>query len=678
MTSSSEPSLLDKPLQKIHGIGVQTSAQLLKMGILDVKGLLEHYPYRYEDYSRLKKISELRPHESVTIKAKVLSIQARRSFRNKRLSVTEAILTDETGNIPAVWFNQPYLANTLQKGSLYYFSGEIVLRGKLQFQSPKFESENGSLVHVGRLVPIYSLPDSIAAKRYRTVIYGLIESLPKDYEILPENVRNGLMGLADAWCQIHFPENTEKLKAAQKRLSFDELFLMQLQILRRREQYLRSDAPSIPFIQAKIKKFVDSLPFKLTLSQKQSAWEIIQDLTKQHPMNRLLQGDVGSGKTAVAAMAAYSTACAGYQTALLAPTEILAQQHLATFEKVLAPLGLKVFLLTASTKNKEEIYRAIESGEAQIVIGTHALLNNKVGFKKLGLVIIDEQHRFGVKQRASLRAHGKLTPHLLSMTATPIPRTLALTLYGDLAISSITEMPPGRKPPKTEIVPHGDRQKAYSIMRKEILAGRQCFVICPLLEDSDVLEVKSAVAEKDRLSEEVFPNFSIGLVHGQMKGAEKEEVMQKFKDGEYHILVSTSVVEVGIDVPNATVVLVEGAERFGLAQLHQFRGRVGRSDHPSYCLLLPTSDNIPPRLEALCKYNDGFKLSELDLKYRGMGELIGTNQSGFLDLKIADPTDLEMVKLAREAAEKIIVHGPELKKFPKLRELLDDSGVHPE
>lgn len=671
-------TILEKPLQKIHGIGIQTSSLLSKMGILNVKDLLEHYPYRYEDYSRLKKVAELRPGDTVTIRAKVSSIQARRSFKNKGLSVTEAILTDETGSLPAVWFNQPYLANTLQKGASYYFSGEVMLRGKLQFQSPKFENENGSLVHVGRLVPIYSLPDSIAAKRYRTIIYGLLDTLPKDYEILPENVRNGLMGLAQACRQIHFPENAEALKAAQKRLSFDELFLMQLQILRRRELYQKSDAPSIPFIQTKTKKFVDSLPFKLTLSQKQSAWEIIQDLVKQHPMNRLLQGDVSSGKTVVAAMAAYSTACAGYQTALLAPTEILAQQHLATFEKVLAPLGLKIFLLTAGTKNKAEIYKAIENGEAQIVIGTHALLNEKVSFKNLGLVIIDEQHRFGVKQRASLRAQGKLTPHLLSMTATPIPRTLALTLYGDLAISSITEMPPGRKPPKTEIISQQDRQKAYSIMRKEVLAGRQCFVICPLLEDSDVLEVKSAVAERDRLAEEVFPNFSIGLIHGQMKGAEKEEVMQKFKDGEYHLLVSTSVVEVGIDVPNATVVLIEGAERFGLAQLHQFRGRVGRGEHPSYCLLLPTSDSIPPRLEALCKYNDGFKLSELDLKYRGMGELIGTNQSGFLDLKIADPTDLELIKLAREAAEKIITHGPDLKKFPKLRELIDDLAAHPE
>ncbi|OFZ57577.1 MAG: hypothetical protein A3D92_15565 [Bacteroidetes bacterium RIFCSPHIGHO2_02_FULL_44_7] len=600
---------------------------------------------------------------------------------------------------------------------------------------------------------------------------------------------------------------------------------MQLQILKRALLFKKSKAPKIPFIQEQIKQFVSSIPFQLTFDQKKAAWKIIKDLEKETPMNRLLQGDVGSGKTVVAAIAIFSAVKAGFQSAFLAPTEILAQQHFSTLDKFLTSQGIIVRLLTSGTKSKEkkEIYKLISRGEIDCLAGTHALFNEKLKFSNLGLLIVDEQHRFGVNQRAALirrqtqtlrgqtpmedkllyeeltykirgavfkikdelgighkeniyhralleelknqnilyateknlnityngkkigtykpdlivddkiiielkalpfvgatekkqlwsylkgsqyrlallinfgpqgveinrviydssrnksassRRESAFSPHLLSMTATPIPRTLALTLCGDLSISSIAEMPPGRTPVETQIIPHKQRQKAYALIRREILAGRQGFIICPLIEESDVLEVKSAIAEHKRLAAEIFPNFSLGLLHGKLSGAEKEKVMKAFKAGEYHLLVSTSVVEVGIDVPNATVMLVEGAERFGLAQLHQFRGRVGRGKHASYCLLLPSGDTIPERIKVISKYHDGFKLAEMDLKFRGMGQLFGVKQSGFLDFKIADPTDLDLVKKARNEAEKIISQG--IGNYPELKKIIKEETAHPE
>ncbi len=677
-SENNDPLFLHLSPEKIKGIGLNTAKILDRMGIKSIRDLIEHYPFRYEDYSRFKKINQLKPNESVTIKARVTNIQTRRSFKNKRMNLTEAILTDETGNISAIWFNQPFLTNILHKGKEYYFLGETNYRGRLQLQSPTFEETNGG-ASAGKIIPVYSLPEGIAPKRYRGVMQQILQKLDDNADPLPPEIKErlDLIGLKQAWQKIHFPENFVELKKARKRLAFDELFLFQLRILYRREMNKTARAKSIPFKQKLVKKLVDDLPFKLTLSQKKAAWEIIQDLEKNTPMNRLLQGDVGSGKTVVAAIAAAQVAWAGGQTALLAPTEILAQQHYQTLSELLHPQKIIIALLTGSTskKEKESIYQAIKNGKIDVMVGTHALLQEAVKFKNLNLLIVDEQHRFGVKQRSTLRSlsHSQKTlPHLLSMTATPIPRTLALTLYGDLAISSITEMPPGRAPTTTQIIGPEERHKAYALISKEVLAGRQVFVICPLIEESDVLEVKSATLEKERLQKEVFPNFSIALIHGRLKGEEKDKIMREFKEGLHHLLVSTSVIEVGIDVPNATVMLIEGAERFGLAQLHQFRGRVGRGQYPSHCLLLP-SGGVPERLKAISRYSDGFTLAELDLKFRGMGQLAGTQQSGFLDMKIADPTDLEMVKLTRREAENLISQG--LTHYPDLQKLVEQEEV---
>ena len=686
ISTQKQPDLLDLPIEKIKGIGSKTAQILARLELKSVVDLLEHYPYRYEDYSRNKKIRELQTNESVTIKAKVTNIQVRRAMRNKRITITEAVLTDDTGNILAVWFNQPYLKNILFKGQEYYFYGTTLLRNRLQLQSPTFENISDNTVGAGKIMPIYSLPDGIPAKKFRTIILQLLGSLPEKLDFLPLDLAAGLklVSRREALKQIHFPDSFKKLAQARHRLAFDELLIMQLKILHRRETLKKSNAPKIIFLQNKIKKFVEDLPFKLTLSQKRAAWEIIQDLETNAPMNRLLQGDVGSGKTVVSAIAIASCAWNKQQVAFLAPTEILVQQHFATLKKLLEPEKIVIALLTggSSGKEKKEIYEGLTKGKINCVVGTHAILNEKISFKNLGLVIVDEQHRFGVSQRSILRnpqvrpaKNSGLTwnPHFLSMTATPIPRTLALTLYGDLAISSITEMPPGRPEIKTEVVLPDNRQKAYGLISKEILLGRQGFVICPLLEDSDVLEVKSATAEQQRLAKEVFPSFSIGLMHGKMTASEKERTMKTFKDGRHHILVSTSVIEVGIDVPNATVMLIEGADRFGLAQLHQFRGRVGRGEHASYCLVIPSNNTVPERLKILVKHQDGFRLAELDLKLRGMGEITGTKQSGFLDLKIADPSDLNLVKLARQTAEKIIAPG--LNHFPRLKQLMDKQEM---
>ena len=676
--------LLSKELKEIKGIGPRTANLLAKAELMTVRDLIEHFPYRYEDYRNSKTVSQLKPNEQITLQAQVVSIQNRKSIKNKRLSITEALLSDPTGSITAVWFNQPYLSSTLEKGKKYYFSGPTLFRGKLQLQSPQFEEIEGDQLNVGRLVPIYSLPEGIAPKRYRSLIFHILQSIPTDYDILSTEIKkkNNFLNLVEAWHEIHFPKTFNTLENARKRLGFDELLTLQLQILRRREFLKKSTAPIITFNQEKVKEFVDSLPFKLTLSQRKSAWEIIQDLDKSNPMNRILQGDVGSGKTAVAAIASYNTILSGFQVALMAPTEILAQQHFTTLKAIGYPASIKVEILTSGTKNKDEVYKKISSGKVDLVVGTHALIQEKVKFKNLGLLIVDEQHRFGVKQRSILRQaqDGQQVPHLLSMTATPIPRTLALTLYGDLSISTLTEMPPGRLKVITQIITPENRQKAYVHVLKELLSGRQAFVICPLVEESEALEVKSATEERERLAKDVFPNFSIGLIHGRMPPSEKDKIMRQFKDGEFHILVSTSVVEVGIDIPNATVIMIEGAERFGLSQLHQFRGRVGRGEHVSYCFLMPTTSQINSRLQAVAKYTDGFKLAELDLKFRGMGELYGVRQSGLIDLKIADPSDLELVKLARSEAEYIISQDVNLKNFPGLLSELNrkQAVIHPE
>ena len=673
---NNDPLFLHLSPEKIKGMGLNTAKILSRMGIKSIRDLIEHYPYRYEDYSRHQKINQLHPDRPVTLKARVLSLQSRRAIKNKRMTIIEAILADDTGSISAVWFNQPYLTNVLQKGKEYYFYGTPALRGRLQLPSPAFEESLGA-AESGKIIPVYSLPEGIAPKRYRNILTEILANADLA-DPLPSEIKSKykFLSRAEALRQIHFPENFEKLERAKKRLAFDELFAFELSILYRRELRKQKNAKPVPFEQQKIKAFVEKLPFALTSSQKKSAWQIIQDLEKPTPMNRLLQGDVGSGKTVVAGLAAYSVSLAGGQTAILSPTEILAQQHYQTLHDLLAPENIVVALLSGSTpkKEKNEIYKALKNGKIKVIVGTHALLQEKVVFKNLNLLVVDEQHRFGVEQRAGLLiTNGQTAPHLLSMTATPIPRTLALTLYGDLAISAITELPPGRPKVTTEIIFPNERPKAYAIVSKEILAGRQAFVICPLVEESDVWEVKSATLEKERLQKEVFPNFSVALIHGRLRGQEKDKIMREFKDGQYHILVSTSVIEVGIDVPNATVMLIEGAQRFGLSQLHQFRGRVGRGQHPSYCLLLPSGNNIPERLQAICKYRDGFKLAELDLQFRGMGQLTGTQQSGFEDFKIADPGDLAAVKLARSEAENIINQG--LENYPDLKKLVEQKKI---
>ncbi|OGO30895.1 MAG: ATP-dependent DNA helicase RecG [Chloroflexi bacterium RBG_16_56_11] len=677
---------LDAPVTAVRGISTVLATKFGRLGVKTVRDLLYFFPRRHLDYSHLKFISQLTEGEEQTIVANVW--QARETRPGGRRSA-EAIVGDETGNIRAIWFNQPYLVKTLATNSRVMLSGRVSLfRGQHVFQSPDWELVEGQdLVHTARLVPVYPLTQGLRPRQVRRLMKDFIDTWAgRLADFLPGDLRQrlDLLELPAAIRQAHYPENETARDRARVRLAFDELFLLQLGVMGRKRAW-QETRPGSPFAinRPLPRRFLDSLPFSLTASQEKVVREIMADLALSRPMSRLLQGEVGSGKTVVATAALLAAVASGFQAAFMAPTEILAEQHFATICQLLAKMGevsgegnlrsftgltelsLQVALLIGDIRQagKKQLQKAISEGEVDIVIGTHALVQKDVGFSRLGLVVVDEQHRFGVEQRGALREKG-FNPHMLVMTATPIPRTLALTLYGDLDLSVITELPPGRQAVKTKWLRPDQRQSAYAFVRKQVKAGRQAFVLCPLIEESDAVVAQAAVAEYERLSREVFPDLRLGILHGRLSSRDKDGAMAKFRAGELDILVSTPVIEVGIDIPNATVMLIESADRFGLSQLHQFRGRVGRGKEQSYCMLLAEnpSEIGRQRLDIIENVQDGFKLAEEDLKMRGPGEFFGTRQSGLPDLRMARISDVAILELARREAIKLFESDPGLRK----------------
>ncbi len=664
-------------------------AALKKLGILTVRDLLLYFPYRYLDFSKVVNIKAIRPGESVSLKVQIKSIGSRFSFKG-RMSLAEAIVSDETGSLKVVWFNQPYLAQSLKTGDEIFLAGQPdYYNFSLQLTNPIYEKAADFPVHTSRLVPLYHLKQGLYPKTFRNLVANILPLAGEVTDELPAAVikNQGLMDISQTIRQSHFPESEQVLAAAKKRLAFEEIFLSQLAAQRHKMELARKKSHIVKFDQVLVKKFVDSLPFKLTVEQKKAAWDILRDLEKPVPMNRLLQGDVGSGKTVVALIASLEAASQNLQAVFLAPTEILARQHFEVAKKLLpgsqGRQNLKIILLTQNynqigdeSLSKDKLQMLISQGMPGIYIGTHALLQKNIKFKNPALVIIDEQHRFGVEQRAALMQNAKIVPHLLSLSATPIPRTLQLAFFGELEISQIKTKPVGRKPILTKLVLAQNRGQAYEFVKKQLLLGRQAFVITPLVEQSAVLETKSAKKELESLKK-IFPRFNIGLLHGRMKSKEKESVMADFLANKINILVSTSVVEVGVDIPNASVMLIEGADRFGLSQLHQFRGRVGRAEHQSFCFLFTDNQNPDTinRLTSFTKIQDGFALAEADLKTRGFGEIYGQAQAGW-NFKYFDPSYTALIEPARQEAVKLLKDDLNLQKYPLLQDKIKDKVVH--
>lgn len=658
---------LETKIEFLPGVGPKITPKLERLNIFKVEDLIYHLPRRYDDFKNVQPIAYLKKGDIAVIEAEITEIFSERTSR-KKMHLTSVMLKDESGEISATWFNQPYLRKLLTIGQKLVFRGKIEFNfqsGKKYITSPIIEYRKG-------IYPIYSETAGITSKFLRKLVYGSFKFIENIEDPLPEDLikKENLLSLDQSLRKIHIPLTEEDISKSKERLAFSELFDIILRFSLLKNKIRSSNAPNIPIKDDFLKNFVSNLPFKLTDGQRKSAWEILLDLNKNVPMNRLLQGDVGSGKTVVGAIAAAAAIDAGYQVCWMAPTEILANQHFSTISEIFKPFGYKVSLLTGSQKTAKD--------DDQMIIGTHALIYKKSNFPRLALVIVDEQHRFGVKQRQMLKQNSDLIPHFLSLTATPIPRSLALALYGDLDISAISELPKNRQAIETRIVKESERRQMYDLVNSEVKAGRQAFVVCPLIESSKskdnnnnqfqfVDEKKAVTKEFTNISKEIFPNFKVGLLHGKMKPQEKNNVMQEFSDGKINILVSTAVVEVGIDVPNATVMLIEGAENFGLAQLHQLRGRIGRGEHKSYCFLCPqkNSSEENARLKALSETNSGFELAERDLKLRGAGEFWGVMQSGLADLKIADLSDTIMINRARKCALEIL---PSLDKYPKLKE----------
>jgi len=733
---------LSSKIEEVPKIGLAYQKRLKKFGIKTIQDLLFHFPARYDDFSEIIKISQARQRlgEVVCIQGRITEIEEKRSFK-KWMSMTEAVVEDDTAKVKIIWFNQPYIAKSLKEDDFVCLAGKISLfKEGIYLNNPSYEKindfgENEDLTHTGRIVPVYPETRGVTSRWLRYVIKPLLyrfseqipESLPKEiikkYKFLP---------IQEAIWQLHFPESFEHADAAKSRFSFEELFLIQLNVLKEKIRLMQKTAPACKMDADLMKQFTDSLPFQLTDSQKKCAYAILKDLEKSVPMSRLLEGDVGSGKTVVATMAALSVIKsklsglpAGRQVAFLAPTEILAKQHFKSIATLLKDVDITLGLLTGkdarickNTKKGEgqaEVFEVskksflgdLENGQIDIAIGTHSLIQKGVEFKNLGLVVVDEQHRFGVEQRDQLIKGKKTVPHLLSMTATPIPRTLALTIYGDLDLSLIDEMPKDRKKIKTLIVEPSQRKEAYKFIEKEVKEGKGVFVICPKIESQAtklqslkskgevigslsaqtgfvpqnyptglgalaVQEVKAVKEEYERLSKEVFPDLRITMLHGKMKAKEKELIMLDFQKGEIDILISTSVVEVGVDVPRATIMMIEGAERFGLSQLHQFRGRVGRNDMQSYCFLFTTDPSMlnRKRLKALVESSNGFELAQKDLEIRGPGSLYGTQQWGIPDMAMQGLSNIFLVEKTRAAAKELLEKDSELKNYPELKERL--------
>ncbi len=687
----------DTPVENLYSVGTAVASRLKKLGLFTTKDILYHLPSRYEDFSQIQTIDKLIPDQRFTVKGKIDAIQNRRSFR-KRLNITETIISDDTGSVKVIWFNQPYLTKSFNPGDTIIVAGKLEMdKYGLHFTNPSYEKIKYRQIHTSRLIPIYPTTYRLTQRQIR-YLAQLVQPLARrtqDYLNPQTKKENKLVDLSFALQEIHFPTTDLRLKKAQERLKFDELFPIQIYTLQNRQLQKHTPAYKIDFDEGLTKKYVTSLPFTLTTAQRKSAWEILKDMNQSHPMNRLLEGDVGSGKTVVISLAILNTANRNYQSVLMAPTEILAQQHYDTFCKLYSQQNIRIGLLTRSNKktgdsqsqlSKTKIIDLAKEGKIDLLIGTHALIQEDVYFKNLGLAVVDEQHRFGVNHRKTLSAKSKtsqekkLSPHFLSLTATPIPRTLALSLYGDLDISIIDTLPKGRQKIATKIIPPHEKKDTYEFIANQVKSGHQVFVICPLIDPSDKLGVKSVKEEYEKLSQKIFPKFKIGLLHGRLKPPSREKVMKDFLDNKINILVSTSVIEVGIDVPNATVMMIEGAERFGLAQLHQFRGRVGRGQHASYCFLLTDSESESgrKRLQALVTSQNGFELAEKDMEIRGPGEIYGLKQSGFPQFKIARLTDYPVIKMAQTLAKNILTNDPNLDKNPLIKQKLKEfkESIH--
>ena len=621
------------------------------------------YPHRYEDYSKLKTIDHLEYGERVTLLASVWEAGTRKTRSGR--SLFRAILSDDTGTMEVTWFNQPYLKGRIKPGMQIRVRGKVdEYLGRLTMNSPQWERIGRDDLGTPQILPIYPLTEGLSARWMRKLMRQTLTTwATRQLDALPEYLRqrHDLVTAEKALWGVHFPQDMEQLQAARRRLIFEEALYLQLGLLRQKEQWKSEPGREIKPPLDYLKALAAALPYELTAAQRRSLNEMMADLASGRPMNRLLQGDVGSGKTVVAAILMDIVTLEGYQAALMAPTEILAEQHYQSLLEMLATFPAphpEIRLLTGSVsgEEREEIYAGLAAGSVQIVVGTHALIQAAVHFDDLALAVVDEQHRFGVEQRGALRQKS-YNPHLLVMTATPIPRSLELTLWSHLDVSVLDELPPGRQPIRTRVLPPHQRERAYAFIRKEVAKGRQAFIIYPLVEESEKIEARAAVEEHERLQQTVFPNLRVGLLHGRMTGAEKDAGMAAFARGEVDVLVATSVVEVGVDVPNATVMLIDGAERFGLSQLHQFRGRVGRGEEQSYCLLLAqnVSERAAERLQALEDTNDGFVLAEKDLEMRGPGEFLGTRQSGFPELPLAmQARDTRLLHEVRKAAEKLL------------------------
>ncbi len=662
---------LTSPVIELKGVGEELAKKLAILGVHTIGDLIEDFPRRYEDYSNVTAVKDLRP-GVITIKAKISSATGR--YVRRGMHITEAIASDDTASVRLVWFNQPYRAAAIKVGREYFVGGEYALRrGRFSITNPSVELVSDFPISTARIIPVYRETKGLKSSQIRKLIREAL-ILIKDYpEHLPAWLADELklVNYARAVTEIHFPSSSKALDMAKQRLAFEEVFQLTLAALLNKQDVASEKGIPIPFKEDLAKSFVDELPFKLTDAQRKTIWQIYKDMAKAQPMNRLVEGDVGSGKTVVAAMAALMAIERGYQAALMAPTEILARQHAETLFNLLNGIdrGEKVGLLIGSLAppQKQLAQAKIADGEIKLIVGTHALIAEKVDMNNLGLIIIDEQHRFGVEQRKKLQAKAGHMPHVLNMTATPIPRSLALTLYGELDISVLDELPPGRQVIKTKICSPNSREELYKQIDKELAAGRQMFVVCPLISDTETSRGLSAEEVYERLSKRDLKHRKVGLLHGQMKSAEKEQVMADFLDKKYDILVSTTVIEVGVDIPNASIMMIEGAERFGLAQIHQLRGRVGRGGHQSYCFLVLSDSQAPSqRLRALENTTDGFKLAELDLQLRGPGAIYGTFQHGTLDLRIAKLTDTKLIATARNAAQLFIDKKEKLTKFPYL------------
>ena len=729
---------LSLSIEKLKNVGTRNAPRLHRLGVKTLKDLLWHFPTRYDDYSETVPIADIALNQKVNIQGEVVKITTKGIFSRlrrglggqaRRMFITNAIVKDASGAVKAVWFNQPFIENQLPEGAFVSLAGKVKTgKNGTYLSSPTYEritdyglritdSENNNpqfairnsqsnLKHTKGLVPVYPETEGVTSKYLRFLIKPLLPNIQLN-DPTPETIlkKYNFPSLADAVKNIHFPQSEDNARIAKERLAFDDLMLFQIKALMERRKMNQLKSVPIFFNEELVKSFTANLPFELTKDQKIAAWEILKDLEKKYPMNRLMEGDVGSGKTVVALIAAYQIAKAarpdggrGYQTVFLVPTEVLANQHFKTMSSLVNDAGIKIGLLTASMSklNNEDVPKKvlkekISSGDIDIIIGTHAVLQKDVSFGKLALLVIDEQHRFGINQRASLVKNKDLIPHLLSMTATPIPRTLALTIYGDLDISIIREKPKNRQKIITKISTPSGKKENYQFIRSEIKNGRQVFVVCPRIEVSDPksevktsgrqskmnilwADVKAVEEEYKKLSQEVFPDLKVAMLHGKMKPKEKNQIMNEFKNGWHNILVSTSVIEVGIDVPNATIMMVESAERFGLAQLHQFRGRVGRSEHQSYCLLFSSSGDrsTNQRLKALVDCDDGFELAEKDMAIRGPGEFMGTKQSGIPDLAMASLANVDLIKKARLEARLLLKEDPSLSRYLLLKERLNE------